>query len=59
MTGGQAEPAAGERFLSRAQDHVESIARILGDLQGTDTVAHELIQNAGLPRRVRLGCASG
>src|SRR5438045_1955098 len=32
--------------LSRGWDHLRSIARTLGDLQGADTVIHELIQNA-------------
>ncbi len=32
--------------LSRGQDYIENIARMLGDLQGTSTVVYELLQNA-------------
>lgn len=32
--------------LSRGQDYIQNIARMLGDLQGTGTVVNELIQNA-------------
>ena len=32
--------------LSRGQDYIENIARMLGDLQGTRTVIYELLQNA-------------
>ena len=31
--------------LSRGQDYIENIARMLGDLQGTNTVVYELLQN--------------
>lgn len=32
--------------LSRGQDYLGNIARMLGDLQGVSTVIHELVQNA-------------
>ena len=47
MSDGDGDDQRGEvEHLSRGQDYIESIARMLGDLQGTRTVIHELIQNA-------------
>src|SRR5262245_56385897 len=46
MAGGRSEQARAARYLSRGQDYIGNISRILRDLQGHATVVHELIQNA-------------